>query len=108
MKHLCNVFNWHLCIHKNVENYTLLFFQNIQSNINQVNYELADIFQVSRVRIEQDEQLVDTNYSLVVSETSLYKCDRCRKVLAEVKDVLCQRCSLVVQRIEDNLHAVSN
>lgn len=57
--------------------------------------ELADIFNVAMVNIEEDTEV--TQYICAIEKSHMHLCNRCRRVASNVEDELCNRCSLVIE-----------
>lgn len=79
-----------------------LYFKGLASDIED---QLADIFQVSNVVLLEDETV--EKYEISVTKSKKYSCPRCRKIQSVSEDELCNRCSEVVNEMNENKKVVS-
>lgn len=78
----------------------ILFLQKIGS-ISDLENQLVDIFQVSKVIIVEDKIL--EKFKLTFTESIQYKCPRCRKIQAKSENNLCNRCYEVVNLMDEKI-----
>lgn len=74
--------------------YELFFFQDIPAT----EKDLADIFQVAHVQLEENAEFPE-EYSWTSCKSCLHLCNRCRRLASDVQDELCERCKYVVEGV---------